>query len=222
MIYKVAWSPWRYGACTKLLCISILNPTSHRFCKWNWKAKHRGACQPYYDGLKVPWWGSKEAAASDKSFTPSPIPFFSGLCLATNKELFPPWPPTTSTQQRPIGLALDWHALSSLQGLEEESKLTSAKGRCWGMIDMAKDNLPLKHYWVFSRLQFCSQFISVLLICPHISAIFPFNHHCPFSDSSFSTISLPPTHLRFHTNKDKSEKAFYMCKKVHQFFMPFL
>lgn len=79
MIYKVAWSSWRYGACTSLLGISIFNPTSYRF-RSETKKENTEGLSALYDGLKGPWWGSKEAAAS------LPHPFFQ-VCV---------WPRTMS------------------------------------------------------------------------------------------------------------------------------
>lgn len=128
MIYKVAWSPWRYGACTKLLGISIFNPTFHRFCKWNWKAKAPRGLSALLWWVKSALMRFKRGRSLRQRLCPITRPFFFKVCVwAPNKEPSAQ-PPTTSTHQRPTGLALDWHAWSSLQSAEEAAKLTSAKG----------------------------------------------------------------------------------------------
>lgn len=177
------------------------------------KQKHRGACQAYYDGLKVPWWGSKEAAASDKSVAPSPIPFFRSASGPGTKSLPPPRPPTISTHQRPIGLALDWHAWSSLQRKRlNQQAPRGATGDDWH----SQDNLPLKHYWVFSPLQRAFQLVFVLLFCPHISAITPFTLPSPtLPFSTFSLLSPRPQHTSASTLRQTNLKMQCKSDDVH-------
>lgn len=132
MIYKVSWLPWRNGACTEIQGISVSS------LKLSVKLKSKrteGPVSLIMMAYKAPWWGSKEAAASDKSFAPSPI-LFSSLRLSWNKESSPPPP---SDLQPPIKGPLVW-PLTDILCSERRGRLEANKhqGVHPGMIDRVK------------------------------------------------------------------------------------
>lgn len=175
MIYKVAWSSWRYSACTSLLGISIFNPTSYRFRSETKKEKKLRGLSALYDGLKGSWWGSKEAAAS------LPHPFFQ-VCV---------WPrrmslPIASNYLHPSknqwsGPWLTLHGPASRSQRKRQNQQVPRGGDDWHIISL------------WNNIEFSTAEFSVALGFALI-----------FMQLPFFSLSLPPFLFFFHSPQNNS------------------
>lgn len=179
--------------CTKILGLSIFNPTSHRFYKWNWKAKAQRGLSA------ILWWLKSALKRFKRSFSLRQklcpiIVSFSGLCLAWNKESLPPLISSHPSKTRWSSPWLTCLVRAQRKRLNQHAP-RGAAGDDWH----SQDNPPLKHCWVFSPLQ--QAFCSLSLCCFFTLMPLPL----PLLPSSLLHVSLPS--LSFQPSSPPQHKS---------------